>query len=625
MFPSRLDSPPPPRLHTYHRPRPWSPDPNGPLPAISSLANRDYTNDDPYSTSVPLARQRREASEASIEALDLADYARTLQTRQPEDPYPASQQERYPQSQHTQDHFPSYPPGSFIPEARGSRDSLSPPSLVSRGVTSSSTGTTSTSRGGRRPFSLPTPNSSQYALHSSSRSHRPQPRIVEPRPTYPGTNPSEIDISQFPAWSRSWYQPANRVNPHSPPPIDDLYTAIPPSNFNTGKDKNKNLFDPDYVHYDQEYYPGTNPSALSDPVFAPPSSMGHDSTRELLPWNHSDNTAAVDPLTKEERMRMLEREFGPNSGKGKGRSGGDFLDENGKPLIGTVDEKGNLVTQGPKKRVAVRVFQTLLALGAGVPAIYAAVVIKPNPPAPPASTPPAFALYIFSIITFLVLLYLFIFRPCCCNSRRKSKNLMTNPLAGGMMVLPVPNTGKKKNNGKKPKKGGGMQGGGGDDGDVQVNLIVDPNVFSGGHGDDEDSDSEGSDRHSDGMPGGYYGAGGGGLRGKSRGRRRRNKRRSVFAGLAMEAEWKRARSWAKKIAFVDVVGLIIWGAVFVLVLIGKRCPSGGFDGWGDSVIRCNAYNVSSACACLLCVAFGVSIFFDVKDLHASKVSPRTRT
>jgi hypothetical protein len=40
--------------------------------------------------------------------------------------------------------------------------------------------------------------------------------------------------------------------------------------------------------------------------------------------------------------------------------------------------------------------------------------------------------------------------------------------------------------------------------------------------------------------------------------------------------------------------------------------------------RCNAYNVSSAAACLLSVAFGVSTFFDVKDLHASKTSPRTR-
>ena len=41
--------------------------------------------------------------------------------------------------------------------------------------------------------------------------------------------------------------------------------------------------------------------------------------------------------------------------------------------------------------------------------------------------------------------------------------------------------------------------------------------------------------------------------------------------------------------------------------------------------RCNAYNISSAAACLLCVTFGVSIFFDVQDLHSSKQSPRTRT
>jgi hypothetical protein len=71
---------------------------------------------------------------------------------------------------------------------------------------------------------------------------------------------------------------------------------------------------------------------------------------------------------------MLEREFGPNSRRGKGKSQGDFVDEEGKPLVGMVDSKGNLVTQGPKKRTAVRILQILFALGAGIPAIYAAVV-----------------------------------------------------------------------------------------------------------------------------------------------------------------------------------------------------------------------------------------------------------
>ncbi|KAF9447889.1 hypothetical protein P691DRAFT_621595, partial [Macrolepiota fuliginosa MF-IS2] len=98
---------------------------------------------------------------------------------------------------------------------------------------------------------------------------------------------------------------------------------------------------------------------------------------------------------------MLEREFGPNSARGKDKSQGDFVDKNGKPLIGTVDANGSLVTQGPKKRVAVRVFQILFALGAGIPAIYAAVAIKPNPPAPPANTPAAYILYVLSPLTFL--------------------------------------------------------------------------------------------------------------------------------------------------------------------------------------------------------------------------------
>ncbi|KAF8163601.1 hypothetical protein B0H34DRAFT_651870 [Crassisporium funariophilum] len=105
-------------------------------------------------------------------------------------------------------------------------------------------------------------------------------------------------------------------------------------------------------------------------------------------------------------------------------------------------------------------------------------------------------------------------------------------------------------------------------------------------------------------------------RNKKRNKRRR--RRGVFEGLKMEEEWKAARAWTRKLTMVDVAGVVLWGATFVFVTVGKRCPSGGHDG------RCNAYNVSTAAACLLCVPFGVTSFFDVQDLHASKQSPRTR-
>jgi len=82
----------------------------------------------------------------------------------------------------------------------------------------------------------------------------------------------------------------------------------------------------------------------------------------------------LDPMLKEERMRMLEREFGKNGNKGRGRESGLVLDDNGEPVVGTVNEKGNLVTSGPKRRILFRVLQIVLAAGACVPAIYAAVV-----------------------------------------------------------------------------------------------------------------------------------------------------------------------------------------------------------------------------------------------------------
>lgn len=158
--------------------------------------------------------------------------------------------------------------------------------------------------------------------------------------------------------------------------------------------------------------------------------------------------------------------------------------------------------------------------------------------------------------------------PCCCGRRNKTA-AQSNPLGNGMVVLPVQGLpggkkGGKGKAGKKGKKGGQNQG----PGDVQVNLIVDPSAFRQDEPettDEEDEDWDGS------MPGGY---------GSSRNKRRRTpKRRSVFAGLQMEQQWKVARAWMKKVTFFDVFALIIWGAIFVLIMLGPRCPAGTFDGW----------------------------------------------
>ena len=130
------------------------------------------------------------------------------------------------------------------------------------------------------------------------------------------------------------------------------------------------MFDPGYVQNPSDAF---DPYDLRPPPFA--SSAGHTS-RETLPWKNdlSDSRPILDPMTKEERMRMLQKEFGTKeNAKGKGEARG-LVDEEGKPLIGTVDEQGQLVTVGPRRRMALKVLQVLLAAAACIPAIYAALV-----------------------------------------------------------------------------------------------------------------------------------------------------------------------------------------------------------------------------------------------------------
>jgi len=306
---------------------------------------------------------------------------------------------------------------------------------------------------------------------------------------------------------------------------------------------------------------------------------------------------------------MLEREFG-SKGKGKGKTS-DYVDEDGKPLVGTVNEKGKLVTQGPKKRIALRFLQLILALGAGLPSIYVAASVKVKPAPPPSGTPAAYTLYGTSILTFLLLVYLFLIQPCCGGNRPKDDS---NRLPNGMMVLPVgvPALGK---NAKKPKKGKKGKAGSGA-GDIQVNLIVDPDMFGRGEERDNEPQSDPDDDDYDNytVPGSYSHP----SSSHSRPRRKARPRRSIFVGLAQESAWRDARKALKRMAWIDVGGMVVWGALFVFLLISKKCPAGRFNGW------CTGYNVSSASACLLSVAFGVNIFFDVKDLYASRVSPRTK-
>ena len=198
------------------------------------------------------------------------------------------------------------------------------------------------------------------------------------------------------------------------------------------------------------------------------------------------------------------------------------------------------------------------------------------------------------------------------------------------MVLPVSGPGAKKG-GKGAKKGKKIPGGNGP-GDVQVNLIVDPEAFQPPDADDsdDDEDDDSMDEGSQMMPGSFE------RERARRKKRRRTRRRGLMEGLRMEEQWKVARSCTKKVTAVDVAGLILWSAAFVFIMLGERCPGEKYNGWyvlsyrnshfhlDLLLFRCNAYNVSTASACLLAVAFSVSLFYDVQDLFASKQSPRTR-
>ena len=211
------------------------------------------------------------------------------------------------------------------------------------------------------------------------------------------------------------------------------------------------------------------------------------------------------------------------------------------------------------------------------------------------------------------MLYMFLFRPCCCSVRQKQTGFMEG--AGGMMVLPVqslPGPGKKGEKGKKGKNKGSIGEG------VQVNLIVDPASFfheENTHGDDSDDLSQ-SDVRTKRIP----------------------RRIGVFEGLRKEEQWRTARSKLKRFFAFDIALTILWAVELVLILLGRRCPPGKFDGWCVRLsflqanagvyceqCRCDSYNTATALACFLVLAFSFSVYFDIKDLHASKASPRTRT
>jgi len=168
-------------------------------------AQSDRGHHSSQGTSSGRMQQRREASDVSVEALDLADSKGATDR--------GSVSSFSNTSRSAESPLPAIP---YIPQLATSKDSIAmhPPSLVSPGPTFSSFGTHHTSsssapsyarRVARRPYSLPpTPNNSSHGRSSRGRpgyQHRQSrqgPYIVDPD-VHPSTD--EVDVSNFPKWS----------------------------------------------------------------------------------------------------------------------------------------------------------------------------------------------------------------------------------------------------------------------------------------------------------------------------------------------------------------------------------------------------------------------------------------
>ncbi|KAJ1601057.1 hypothetical protein NDA14_006562 [Ustilago hordei] len=378
----------------------------------------------------------------------------------------------------------------------------------------------------------------------------------------------------FPNWSHTWYGGHLSADGHA-------YTMVPPGSGQSGWES----------------------ETLSR--HGPPNTMT---------GNPYGPTQGINDYVKEERIRMLEKEFGTrvkHKGKSKGAEGADSDDDDvddqpAETPLGGVDEKGRLKLPRHKIRIATRWLQCIVSLAAAGCGIGGFIMIRPAEKAPPSGTLPSFVLYGVSALSTIICLWLFAFKPCCRSNREPAAGVPG--AAGNGMVIPVMSGGGGP--GGKPSKGMfgkkkamGTQG-------TTVNLIVDPALLGGGKRSSDPDLSSDSDSDES-------------LRGDDRRRRRRKKKRAAKLGMLgnmkLQARWRVARTSLKWHSAWDCVLCLMWGAASLMALgVGKKCPSGTAEGW------CNLYNGAIACAVIATVLWLVAIYCDVVGLRVSKMPPKAR-
>ncbi|CDW97573.1 hypothetical protein [Sporisorium scitamineum] len=396
------------------------------------------------------------------------------------------------------------------------------------------------------------------AAHHLPGAHRTRPHDAFVQPGIRIGDP----LPGFPNWSHTWYGGHLSADGHA-------YTMVPPGSGQSGWESET------LSHGRNAYGP--------------------------YPYGRTMTSDQV----KEERIRMLEKEFGPTvTHKGKGDAEEDDDDiEAGETPVGGVDEKGRLVLPRRKVRITTRWLQCLVSLGAAGLGMGGFILIRPEHKAPPSGTFASFVLYGVSALSTIVCLWLFALKPCCRSGRDPAGAAgMVGAGAGNGMVVPIMAAGGG---------GGGKPGMFGKKNKVQpgpcVNLIVDPSLL-GKRTDDSDSESDEDDEalpHEE----------------RRRKKRRGKKRRKLgmLATMKLQARWRLARTSLKWDCGWDVLLCLLWGAAAVMALgVGKKCPSGSAEGW------CNLYNGAIACSVVATLLFMVAIYCDVVGLRASRSPPKTR-
>ncbi|QRV99872.1 hypothetical protein RhiJN_27891 [Ceratobasidium sp. AG-Ba] len=336
----------------------------------------------------------QQATDASVEALDLAQYSSRLNAQ--------SQHQAY-QPQPAYYHPASYPQSAY-PYTAPAPQSHAPPAQYDY---AQPTAPREQSRSPPRDFVDYGPFS-----YSGVREVSPPPARIPP-PAQPRLASNSPRV-----------QPPRHESPISPrSPRERLPWASEAGN-------EHDLGEPDPVFPPSPSSPRRSDSAHAFPFNVQQSaaleSNAHTATSETLhtpdPPNAAKSYFSPDPEANEHK-----KDWGVHEGERPGDIGPD----------------GKLISNGPRLRIAVRTLEALTAAGAVTACIYAFAVPKPNPAAPPASKP---AVYVITALGFLTLLgmgYIYIIRGCFGVGRKDDDH------GSHAMVLPI----SHHRGGRKGKKG----------------------------------------------------------------------------------------------------------------------------------------------------------------------------